>query len=86
MVVSRIPYLFGVIRRGDVIAFRHKVYGTMIKTVDSIASNKDEVYVVGTQENSIDSRRFGAISKRDIVGKVIWHIKKPTRPDDADAT
>jgi phage repressor protein C with HTH and peptisase S24 domain len=77
--VSRIPLLFGSIREEDVIAFRHHAYGTMIKKIQSVGPNKDEVYVVGTQENSVDSRRFGAISRRDVIGKVIWHIRG-TRP------
>jgi signal peptidase I len=77
VLVSKIPYLFGAIRRGDVVVFRHDVYGTMIKKVESIAPDKDEIMVIGTQENSVDSRRFGVISERDVLGKVIWHIRKP---------
>jgi signal peptidase I len=77
VVVSKIPLLFGTLRRGDIIVFRHQVYGTLVKIVDNIVPDEDEIYVVGTHENSVDSRRLGAISPRDVVGKVIWHIKKP---------
>jgi signal peptidase I len=78
VLVSKIPYLFGAIKQEDVVAFRHRLHGTMIKKVQSVAPHKGEIYVVGTQELSVDSRHFGPISKRDVLGKVIWHIKKPT--------
>lgn len=76
VLVSKIPYLFGAAKQGDVIAFRHEVYGTMIKKVKTVSPHKDEIYVTGTQENSIDSRRFGPITRPDVMGKVIWHITK----------
>lgn len=79
VLVSKIPYLFGSIREGDIVAFRHDAYGTMIKQVQSVSSNKDEIFVIGTQENSVDSRRFGAIRSRNMLGKVIWHKRKPTQ-------
>lgn len=77
VLVSKIPYLFSKIKRGDIIAFRQKEYSTMIKTVHSVTLSGDEIHVIGTQENSIDSRRFGPITRGDVLGKVIWHIRKP---------
>jgi signal peptidase I len=77
VLVSKIPYLFSTSKKGDTIAFRHEAYGTMIKQVQAVSSDKDEIHVTGTQENSIDSRQFGPIAKRDVVGKVIWHVRKP---------
>jgi signal peptidase I len=79
VLVSKIPYFFGPIKPGDVIAFRHRHYGTMIKQVQRVAPDKAEIYVIGTQENSIDSRHFGPIGQKDVLGKTIWHIKKPGR-------
>jgi signal peptidase I len=79
VLVSKIPYLFGPIRPGDVIVFRHKTYGTMIKRVASVAPNQDEIHVVGTQNHSVDSREFGAISKEAVVGKVIGAIRRPSK-------
>jgi len=64
------------IKPGDVIVFRHHLYGLMIKQVDRVAPEGDEFHVVGTQPGSLDSRRFGPISGDLIVGKVLWHIKK----------
>ena len=77
VVVSTVPLLFGMLKRGDIIVFRHEVYGTLIKMVEAIAPGGGELSVVGTREDSVDSRRFGAISRQDVIGKVIWHIKKP---------
>jgi len=65
------------IKPGDVVVFRHHSYGLMIKQVDWIDSEGDALYVVGTQPGSLDSRQFGPISGNLIVGKVIWHIKRP---------
>jgi type IV secretory pathway protease TraF len=77
VVISTIPLLFGAPRRGDVVVFRHAVYGTLIKMVEAVAPGGEELRVVGTHADSVDSRHFGPISRQDVVGKVIWHIKKP---------
>lgn len=77
VLVCKIPFLFDKLRQGDVIAFRHKEYGTMIKQVQDFTPSKEEVRVIGTHEDSVDSRHFGPISYKDVLGKVIWHIKKP---------
>ena len=65
------------IKKGDVIVFHQPKYGVMIKKVDSISSDKNEIFVKGTHKDSIDSKYFGSIIQSDIIGKVIWHIKKP---------
>ncbi len=77
VVISTIPLFFGALKRGDIVVFRHEVYGTLIKMVEAMAPGGGELYVVGTREDSVDSRRFGPISRQDVVGKVICHIKKP---------
>ncbi len=77
VVISTIPLIFGAPRRGDVIVFRHAVYGTLIKMVEAVMPGGEELRVLGTHADSVDSRRFGPISRQDVVGKVIWHIKKP---------
>jgi phage repressor protein C with HTH and peptisase S24 domain len=63
-------------KRGDTIVFRHAEYGTMIKNIDSIDS--DKIQVIGTHAHSVDSRLFGPIERSDVIGKVVWHIRKPT--------
>ena len=77
VVISTIPLLFGAPRRGDVVVFRHALYGTLIKMVEAVMPGGEELRVVGTHADSVDSRRFGPISRQDVIGKVIWHIKKP---------
>ena len=77
VLVAKIPLLFNSIHRGDFIAFHHEIYGTMIKQVDDISTDREKLRVTGTHENSIDSTQFGAIHRDIIIGKVIWHIKRP---------
>lgn len=76
VLISKIPILFGKIQRGDQIVFRHAIYGTLIKIIEALSAGGDSVSVVGVHSNSVDSHRFGPIYKGDIIGKVIWHLKK----------
>jgi signal peptidase I len=73
VMVVTFPFLY--LKRGNIVIFRNPVYGTMIKKIAH--EDPEGFYVVGTHPNSIDSRQFGSINRRDILGKVIWHIKKP---------
>ncbi len=70
------PLVAGKIRPGDVLVFRQMVYGTMIKRVQRIGPGRDELFVVGTHEGSVDSREFGPIKRKDVIGKVVFHIKR----------
>jgi signal peptidase I len=76
VVVATIPFLLQRINAGDIIVFRHDTYGMMIKQVESVDNPEERVYVIGTDPNSVDSRRFGPIRREDITGKVIWHIPR----------
>lgn len=71
------PVLAGGIRPGDVVAFHHDVYGVMIKKVAQVLPQEKALFVVGTHGASVDSRRFGPISRSTVLGKVIWHIRQP---------
>ena len=62
------------IETSDIIVFDNEHYGTLIKAVQKITD--EGVYVLGTGENSLDSRRLGPISPKSIRGKVIWHIRR----------
>lgn len=77
VLVAKIPFFLRYIRQGDIIVFDHPVYGLMIKRVDHLVPDKDEIYVIGTHEFSVDSREFGPISWKILIGKVIWHIHQP---------
>ena len=62
------------LKQGDVISFENRLYGTLIKRIEK---NTDEgIYVVGTGENSLDSRRLGPVNRDKVQGKVIWHIRR----------
>ena len=76
VLVSKIPFFFRPVRAGDVIVFNQVHYQTMIKYVESFDSETGEVFVVGTNPASIDSRCFGPIRLGAVLGKVIWHIRR----------
>jgi signal peptidase I len=77
VLVSRIPFLLGRLGPGDVVAFRHPDHGTMIKVVDVVAPDGECLTVLGTHPRSIDSRHFGPVGRRDLIGAVLWHLKRP---------
>ena len=60
VLIAKIPLLIKSLHRGDVIAFHHKIYGTMIKQVDDISIDGERFIVTGNHENSVDSNQFGA--------------------------
>ena len=76
VVVSKIPFVLRKIKTGDIVVFRHPVYGTMIKKVERISPDGEEIFVLGTHPESTDSRQFGPLRRRQLTGKVIWHIGK----------
>lgn len=71
------PRLAGSVGRGDVVVFRRPDDGsTTIKHVDHVLPG-GALYVLGTHEHSVDSRHFGPIARSAVIGKVIWHIRRP---------
>jgi nickel-type superoxide dismutase maturation protease len=65
----------GRVGAGAVVVFRHPVYGTLIKRVEHITP-EGELFVVGTHPESTDSRAFGAIPRKWLIGKVIFEVRK----------
>ncbi len=61
-------------KMGDVIVFHNQLYGRLIKCVEKIT--EQGIYVIGTGEHSLDSRRLGPVSLEKVQGKVVWHIKR----------
>jgi len=76
VVVSKIPCVLRKIKAGDIVVFKQPVYGTLIKQVDHFSTDGKEIFVMGTNPESTDSRQFGPLSHRQLIGKVIWHIRK----------
>jgi len=77
VVVTTIPFFFDSLKQGDMVVFRHPVYGTMVKRVEQVCSDGQEIFVIGSHPQSVDSRQFGPIPKEWVTGKVLWHIAKP---------
>ena len=81
VIIVKIPFPFNFkrLKVGDVITFRQPGYGVMIKKIEAIYPQLEEIYVTGTHPDSIDSRHFGNVPCRHLLGKVIWHVPGPRR-------
>lgn len=69
VLVNKLAYLFASPQKGDIVAA--KVNGKVfIKRISAI--NKDQYFLVGDNpEDSLDSKNFGSITRKQIIGKVI---------------
>ena len=72
--VITFPYIFSQPRIGDVIVFKHIVppfiYCKKIKKIIN-----DDIWVEGeNKEHSIDSRKFGFIKRKNIIGRVLFKL------------
>ena len=74
VIIYKPPWLFNSIAIGDVVVFKHRILGRLIKIVDSKNVEKGELTVSGLHTDSISSNSMGAIKIEDLLGKVIWHI------------
>jgi signal peptidase I len=63
---------FSKIKKGDIVVFKNEGK-ILIKRVAKIEGSK--FTVLGDNRNdSYDSRNFGSVSKKDIIGKVVFKI------------
>ncbi len=76
VLTARAPFPAGKIRAGDMIVFRQPGFGLLIKRVIHVLDEEKAFNVRGTKVDSTDSRDFGSVSIDQIIGKVIWHIRK----------
>lgn len=74
LLVSFLPYFFRKPKAGEIIVLRSpKDKRYVVKRIQKI--EKDRYFVVGdNKDKSTDSREFGLITKKDIVGKVIYYV------------
>lgn len=74
VLVSRLPYRFINPKVGDIVILRSPIDNKyLLKFVDRI--EKSKYFVLGkNKEKSVDSRKFGWITKREIVGKVLLKV------------
>lgn len=63
------------LQKGDDIVCRHHQFGLILKRIKNITLNKLEL--TGLNTSSTSSSMLGTINTIDVVGRVIWHIKKP---------
>ncbi len=73
VLVSSLPYLISIPKIGDIVACkmpaREKV---LIKRVTSVVEGK--YFIRGdNQSDSMDSRKFGLVEKKSIIGKVVFY-------------
>jgi signal peptidase I len=73
VLVSGISYLFRNPQKGDMVAFKNKERKILIKRIHSIKNAN--YFVLGDNKNdSLDSRSYGWVLRKDILGKVIYKI------------
>jgi type IV secretory pathway protease TraF len=74
VLTSGVPYLFKNPKINDIVAFKEDKDGIIL--IKRITKNeKDGYFVQGdNKSDSLDSRQLGRISKRQIIGKVIYKI------------
>ena len=77
LIITTISLILRALKTGDIVVFKHPVYGTMVKQVQETDPQSREIFVVGTNPESTDSRQFGPIPESWLTGKVLWHIPKP---------
>lgn len=71
VLVNKLSYFLSKPRIGDVVVLRRKKF--IIKRIAKVKEGK--VFVIGeNKEESTDSRSFGWVSGREIIGKVIFKI------------
>jgi len=74
-VICRKLFKSTTIHLNDTVVFEKENYGMMIKKVKFIknhAYDNDAYFVEGTSPYSIDSRNFGALSKKELKYKVLF--------------
>jgi len=67
ILISSIPYLFRKPKVGDIIAFK-KGEKFIVKRMSKIAGHK----LLVTGDNKVDSKDFGWIERKEIIGMVIY--------------
>jgi phage repressor protein C with HTH and peptisase S24 domain len=76
VIVAKVPCILSTLHEGDIVIFKHPLHGTLMKRVHSINNAAGTAILLGTNENSIDSRNFGAVRLSSINGKVIHHLPR----------
>ena len=78
IVVVKASFSLRKLKAGDLVVFHHPVYGRLVKRLETITPDGEELFVVGEHPDSTDSRQFGLVPRRWVIGKVVLHIRRPT--------
>lgn len=65
-------FSFSKIKEKDTVVFKYKNNGSMIKRVKKI--NQNGYFVQGENPDSIDSRNFGELEKKDLLYKAVFNF------------
>lgn len=79
VLIGKCSYLFGPVSKGDIVVFTHPSYGLMIKEVDKLNAELQQIHVKGSHPFSVESTQIGPIPTADILGKVVLHFKNLIR-------
>lgn len=73
VVVNRLYYLFTWPQAGDIVAIKKPGSGeVLIKRISRVEGKI--FFVLGdNKKDSIDSRKFGMLEKKDIIGKIVYY-------------
>ena len=74
VVVFRWAYVFSQPKKGDVVVFKHNDGKKYVKRIAAMANNNNgkKFFVAGDNEkDSKDSRNFGHINRKLIIGKIV---------------
>jgi len=74
IIISKIPVVLNRLYRGDIVVFQNASFGVLVKKIEDINFTTNEIFVSGTHRDSVNSRILGAVNKKDIIGKMIFHI------------
>jgi signal peptidase I len=77
VVIATLPFFLRRLKTGDVIVFQDNTYGLLIKRVEGFEADGG-ILVGGTHAHSLSSRLLGPVRTEAVIGKVIWHIRRPT--------
>ena len=76
ILVWRAPRRFPKLVQGDFVVFDHVEYGVMVKRVITNDPHRKVLQVEGTHPDSLSTQKIGAVSYRDLIGKVL-HRSRP---------
>lgn len=68
-----------VFKQGEVVVVRHPQFGTIIKRIISIENNGTLLLVGDNLAASTDTLTLGSVQRKQVLGRVIGHVSRPTK-------